>query len=107
MIMSAPHDIPGIEASLRMAEAIDRHLHAGARGFIAIRIADGSSDGQVYPDAEAAKAAQPEPQQCTYTHLPPWPRDLWTTAECAEHLEFEAHRTAGCMIHGILTCPRG
>lgn len=89
-------------AATRMVDEIDQHFERGARGWLAIRIADGGSDGELYDDYEAARAAQPHPERCTY--FPISPLCPWTPRMCEEHLEFMAHVQHGCMVHGTPTC---
>ncbi|MCT9142407.1 hypothetical protein [Streptomyces violarus] len=73
-------------AVARMGEVIDSHLERGGRGWIAIRIADGGSDGELYDGYEAARAAQEHPERCTY--FPISPLCPWTPRMCEEHLGF-------------------
>lgn len=80
-------------AAARMAEVIEQHLERGARGWIAIRIADGSSDGELYADAAAAEAARAQPEQCTY--FPISPLCPWSVRMCEEHLTFMAGLNSG------------
>jgi len=87
-------------AAVSMAEAIERHLRNSEYGWIAIRIHDGSTDGQAYDNADDAKAAQSDPSACTYFPINPLSTVPWTVAECAEHLQFEADRIAGHPAHG-------
>ncbi|OEJ20827.1 hypothetical protein AR457_41905 (plasmid) [Streptomyces agglomeratus] len=89
-------------AVARMGEVIDSHLEYGGRGWIAIRIADGGSDGELYDGHEAARAAQVHPERCTY--FPISPLTPWTVRECEELLEFETHRLHRCMDHATPTC---
>lgn len=89
-------------AALQMREVIDAHLKSGSTGWVAIRIADGSSDGQLYADYTDAWNAQVHPEGCTY--LPISPAAPWTARECEEHLRFMGHLRHGCMIYGIPTC---
>lgn len=98
----ARHDYAVLNAAVRMSEVIDTHLEHGSRGWIAIRIADGGSDGELYDGYEAARAAQVQPERCTY--LPVSPLAPWTSRMCEEHLEFLAHLQHGCMVHGTPTC---
>ncbi|MEV6179927.1 hypothetical protein [Streptomyces sp. NPDC052015] len=80
-------------AAARMADVIDGHLEHGTRGWIAIRIADGGSDGEVYDDPAAAKAAQKQPERCTY--FPISPLCPWSVRQCEEHLQFAADLNSG------------
>ncbi|MCX4682574.1 hypothetical protein OG413_46170 [Streptomyces sp. NBC_01433] len=89
-------------AVARMGEVIDGHLEHGDRGWIAIRIADGGSDGELYDGYDAARAAQAHPERCTY--LPVSPLRPWTPRMCEEHLEFMNHRQHGCMVRDTPTC---
>ncbi|MGW3414559.1 hypothetical protein, partial [Streptomyces sp. NPDC000888] len=45
-------------AVARMGDVIDSHLETGARGWVAIRVPDGGSDGVLYASSDAARAAQ-------------------------------------------------
>lgn len=98
----ARHEYAVFNVAVRMGEVIDTHLAYGGRGWIAIRVADGGSDGELYDGYEAARAAQPHPERCTY--FPISPLCPWTTRMCEEHLEFMAHMQHGCMVHGSPTC---
>src|SRR5690606_6535328 len=89
-------------AVARMGEEIDRHAGRGARGWLAIRIADGGSDGELYDDYEEAFAAQAHPEECTY--LPISPLYPWTPRMCKEYLEAMSHLRHGCMVYGRPTC---
>jgi hypothetical protein len=90
-----------------MAEVIDRHLDAGARGWVAgwvaIRIVDGSSDGVLYADAEDARGAQRRLGRCTV--FPISPNDRPSVRDCEAHLKAMAHRPhGGCTLLGVPTC---
>lgn len=98
----ARHDYAVLNAAVRMGEVIDTHMERGSRGWIAIRIADGGSDGELYDGHEAARDAQAHPERCTY--LPISPLSPWTSRMCEEHLEFLAHMQHGCRVHGTPTC---
>ncbi|MGC5000552.1 hypothetical protein [Streptomyces sp. DT195] len=89
-------------AAVRMGDEINRHLERGERGWLAIRIADGGSDGVLYGDYEDAFAAQEQPEACTY--FPISPLRPWTPRMCEEHLEFMTHLRHGCMGYGRPTC---
>ncbi|MFF3265300.1 hypothetical protein ACFYWO_39830 [Streptomyces sp. NPDC002932] len=89
-------------AVARMGEVIDGHLAYGARGWVAIRIADGGSDGELYEGWDAARAAQQHPERCTY--FPISPLMPWTPRMCEEQLVFEAHMGHGCMVRCAPTC---
>jgi hypothetical protein len=89
-------------AAERMAEAIDTHLERGARGWIAVHVADGTSDGALYADADDARRAQKDAQACTY--LPISPLFPWSVEACVEHLTAMTHLGHGCMVHGRPTC---
>jgi hypothetical protein len=91
-------------AATRMGEVIDTHVERGERGWAAIRIADGRSDGELYADYEDAWAAQAHPEQCTY--VPISPLTPWTPRMCEEHLEYMAHLRHGCLMYGTPTCRR-
>ncbi|MFF8293613.1 hypothetical protein ACF068_31015 [Streptomyces sp. NPDC016309] len=91
-----------VRAAARMAEVIGRHLESGARGWIAVRVSDGSSDGFLYADRAAAQAVQRHPERFTY--FPISPMFPWTRQMCQEHLEFETHRLHGCMVGLAPTC---
>ncbi|MGW3154574.1 hypothetical protein [Streptomyces sp. NPDC001089] len=80
-------------AAVRMTEEIDRHMARGSHGWIAIRLADGGSDGQLYDGAEEARAAQLHPGRCTY--FPISPLSQWTTRMCEEQLTFWADPARG------------
>ncbi|MGW2181256.1 hypothetical protein ACWCXX_24785 [Streptomyces sp. NPDC001732] len=99
---AARREFAAFNAAVRMGDEIDRHLERGARGWLAIRIADGSSDGELYGDYEGAFAAQVHPEACTY--LPISPLCPWTPRMCAEHLELMTHLRHGCMVYGRPTC---
>ncbi|MFC9803365.1 hypothetical protein ACFWGE_32825 [Streptomyces bacillaris] len=85
----ARREFAAFNAAVRMGDEIDRHLERGERGWLAIRIADGSSDGELYDDCEDAVAAQAHPEACTV--FPISPLCPWTPRMCAEHLEFMTH----------------
>ncbi|MGA5182904.1 hypothetical protein ACPCBF_24515 [Streptomyces pseudogriseolus] len=89
-------------AAVRMVEAIDSHLERGVHGWVAIRIADGGSDGELYGDYEEAIAAQERPEECTY--VPVSPAYAWTPRMCEEYLEGMTHLRHGCMVYGRPTC---
>ncbi|MFD5589775.1 hypothetical protein ACFWII_39060 [Streptomyces sp. NPDC127063] len=89
-------------AALRMSEVIDTHLQSGGRGWVAIRIQDGGSDGELYSDYDAARAAQQHPEQCTYFQISP--QAPWTHRMCEEHLKFMSHLLHGCLVYGTPTC---
>ncbi|MFF0170252.1 hypothetical protein [Streptomyces prasinus] len=71
-------------AAARMGEAIDTHLEYGGRGWVAIRLADGGSDGELYGSYYDARDAQEHPERCTY--FPISPLFPWTPRMCEEHL---------------------
>lgn len=81
-------------AASLMAEVIDTHRARGDRGWIAIRIADGSSDGVPYGGSDGvlygspkeAQAAQEHPDRCTYLAVSPL--TPWLVSECVWHLTF-------------------
>jgi hypothetical protein len=98
----ARREFAAFNAAVRMGDEIDRHLEHGARGWLAIRIADGGSDGVLYGDYEDAFAAQERPEACTY--FPISPLCPWTPRMCREHLEFMTHLQHGCMVYGRPTC---
>src|SRR5690606_24998711 len=81
----ARHEYAVFNAALRMGEVIDTHLEYGGRGWVAVRIADGGSDGELYGDYEEAFAAQERPEECTY--VPVSPLYPWTPRMCEEYLE--------------------
>ncbi|KUL73944.1 MULTISPECIES: hypothetical protein [unclassified Streptomyces] len=87
-------------AAARMVEVIDRHLEGGGHGWVAIRIADGGSDGELYDGDEAARAAQQDPDGCTYFPI----STPWTPRMCRDHLEFMTHKRHGCLVYGSPTC---
>ncbi|MDG5807885.1 hypothetical protein P9869_35615 [Streptomyces ossamyceticus] len=109
LMLAEPQDM----AAMLMADEIARQtarLSKGEAGIVAFRIKDGSSDGRLYPDGEAAQAAQDDPDACAYVRLPSAPmglRDGWTVDECSEHLEFLTHIAHGCMVYGRIPadCP--
>lgn len=80
-------------AAARMAETIEDHRSTGARGWVAIRTATGTSDGQLYADAESARAAQDQPEQLTYVSISPLLP--WPVRMCEEHLKHSADLKAG------------
>ncbi|MEU5164302.1 hypothetical protein AB0G74_32440 [Streptomyces sp. NPDC020875] len=88
--------------AVRMEEEIRAHQERGACGWIAIRIADGGSDGELYGDCDSARAAQPDPERCAYILVSP--RTPWTHAMCEDHLEFVTHEGHECMVYGTPTC---
>lgn len=98
----ARHEYAVFNAAVRMGEVIDTHLERGGRGWVAIRIADGGSDGELYGDYEQAFAAQKRPEECTY--FPISPLTPWTPRMCEEHLEAMTHLRHGCMAYGRPTC---
>lgn len=98
----ARREFAAFNAAVRMGDEIDRHLERGERGWLAIRIADGGSDGVLYDSSDAAEAAQEHPEACTY--FPISPLCPWTPRMCAEHLEFMTHLRHGCMVYGRPTC---
>jgi hypothetical protein len=60
------------DASRRCADAVNLAAIAGCTGmWVAIRLADGRSDGQVYDTREAAISHQPRPEFCTFVQVPP------------------------------------
>ncbi|MGW0188130.1 hypothetical protein ACWDV7_20495 [Streptomyces sp. NPDC003362] len=91
-------------AAVRMGEVIGTHLERGGRGWVAIRIADGGSDGELYADYADAWAAQERPERCTYLAISPLMP--WTPRMCEEHLEAMTHMRHGCMLYGTPTCRR-
>jgi hypothetical protein len=89
-------------AAHHMAEVLDSHLERGAReggagwgvaGWVAIRHADGSSDGVLYADAEGARNAQEHPEG--YSIFPIGPAHRMTVRECEEHLK-DMTQQRGC-----------
>ncbi|MEU4038673.1 hypothetical protein [Streptomyces collinus] len=98
----ARHEFLVFNASVRMGEVIDTHLESGDRGWIAIRIADGGSDGELYESYDAARAAQQHPERCTY--FPVSPLTPWTPRMCEALLDFETHRLHGRMVYGAPIC---
>lgn len=75
-----PHD-PGCnvpihsDAAKRCSDAVNLHLSAigfdAARKFVAVRLADGSSDGDLYPTKRDAVRHQKDEQLCAYVCIPP------------------------------------
>jgi hypothetical protein len=71
-------------AGARMLEVIDQHYATcecgdnceWTDGWIAIRIPDGSSDGELYADAETARSAQDRPEHCLILQI--YRRHPWT-----------------------------
>ncbi|MGW3200016.1 hypothetical protein ACWDBD_36725 [Streptomyces sp. NPDC001118] len=103
LMLAEPQD----QAAMLMADEIDRitaRLREGEWGIAAFRIEDGSTDGQLYPSAEAAKAAQDDPEACTYISLPAGLRDFWTVDQCLALLVHETHLRHGCMVLGVPVC---
>ncbi|MFI0141583.1 hypothetical protein [Streptomyces luteogriseus] len=103
LMLAEPED----QAAMLMYDEIEKltaGLSEGQGGIVAFRIEDGSTDGQVYPSAEAAEAAQGDPAACTYISLPAGPRDFWTVDLCLEHLTHAAHMRHGCMVLGVPVC---
>ncbi|GHB76001.1 hypothetical protein GCM10010331_74850 [Streptomyces xanthochromogenes] len=98
----ARREFAAFNAAVRMGDEIGRRLERAERGWLAIRIADGRSDGELYGDYEDAFAAQEHPGACTY--FPISPLSPWTPRMCAEHLEFMTHLRHGCMVYGRPTC---
>ncbi|MCG5121534.1 hypothetical protein ACRWOO_33310 [Streptomyces sp. NEAU-PBA10] len=90
-------------AAVRMHDVINRYLERGERGWLAIRIADGSSDGVLYGGGEEAELAT-EPDPRAFGCFPISPLCPWTLHECAEYLEFMTHLRHGCMVYGHPTC---
>ncbi|MGW1674579.1 hypothetical protein [Streptomyces sp. NPDC002324] len=80
-------------AAALMAETIEDHRSTGTRGCAAIRIASGGSDGQLYADADAARAAQDDPDGCTYIAISPLLP--WSVRMCEDHLRHAADLKAG------------
>ncbi|MEU8893675.1 hypothetical protein [Streptomyces sp. NPDC048442] len=88
----ARQDHARTQAAERMAEAVSRHLKSAPRqwrggsvlGWVAVRIADGRSDGQLYADAEDARNAQPDPRACIV--FPLTTRTPFTVDECRTYL---------------------
>ncbi|MFI9155661.1 hypothetical protein [Streptomyces sp. NPDC053367] len=89
-------------AAVRMGEVIDTHLGYGGCGWVAVRITDGGSDGELYGDYAQAFAAQVHPEECTY--FPISPLTPWTPRMREEHLEAMTHLRHRCMVHGTPTC---
>ncbi|CAI4198568.1 hypothetical protein OG330_30970 (plasmid) [Streptomyces albidoflavus] len=90
-------------AAVRMHDVINRHLERGERGWLAIRIADGSSDGVLYCGSIEAELAT-LPHLEAFAFFPISPLCPWTLHECAEFLEFMTHLRHGCMVYGRPTC---
>ncbi|MFJ2745461.1 hypothetical protein ACIO3O_38030 [Streptomyces sp. NPDC087440] len=94
-------------AGEQMAEELDRHLlrrPTGALlGWVAIRIADGTSDGRRYADAEDARRAQPHPERCLI--FPLHAHGRWPGEDCTRALTEAAHQLHGCTTRtGEITC---
>ncbi|MET8861228.1 hypothetical protein [Streptomyces sp. NPDC004579] len=98
----ARREFAAASAVARMGDEIDRHLEHGSRGWIAIRIADGRSDGELYDGYEAARAAQVNPERCTY--FPISPLCPWTPRMCEEQLEFATRLQCGRRVQPTPTC---
>ncbi|MEU3279191.1 hypothetical protein [Streptomyces antibioticus] len=103
LMLAEPED----QAAMLMYDEIEKltaALPAGKWGVAAFRIEDGSTDGQLYPDREAAEAAQDgDPEAYTTVVLPAAP-GFWTVDQCLEHLEFMTHMRHGCMVLGVPVC---
>lgn len=98
----ARHQYAVHHAAVRMVEVIDSHMERGGSGWVAIRIADGGSDGELYGDYEQAFAAQERPKE--YSYVPVSPQYPWTPRVCEDYLEAMTHLRHGCMVHGRPTC---
>lgn len=60
------------DAARRCADRVNLARIAGCTAmWVAIRLADGGSDGQVYDSRPAAIAHQSRPDLCTYVQIPP------------------------------------
>ncbi|MFI2764839.1 hypothetical protein ACH5A3_39420 [Streptomyces echinatus] len=92
-----------LNAAVGMCEVIDTHQEYGGRGWVAIRIADGGSDGELYDSYDDARGAQERPERCTY--FPITPLFPWTPRMCEEHLAFMNDLPQGWTDHGTPTCP--
>ncbi|MFE4583197.1 hypothetical protein [Streptomyces chartreusis] len=99
LALAEPQDQAAMLMYDGIAELMAR-LPEDQSGIAAFRIEDGSTDGQIYPNAEAAEAAQDDPEACTYLMLPVG-QGHWSVDLCLEHLEHEAHRRHGCMVLGV------
>jgi len=83
--MSEDNDIPRVvmpDDARRASDIINMHIIAQRRGFVAIRLSDGGSDGSVYDTKDLAVRHQLHPQQCAYFQLPltpvvPWECDVF------------------------------
>lgn len=98
----ARYEYAVFNAAVRMGEVIDAHMESGGCGWVAVRIADGGSDGELYGDYEEALAAQERPEECTY--VPVSPLYPWTPRMREEYLEAMTHLRHGCMVSGSPTC---
>jgi len=69
---------PWSDRTRRAYDAIHLHYAANANDraigghWVAIRLSDGGSDGNLYPSKLAAKRFQLHPTQCAYICLPPF-----------------------------------
>ncbi|MFE1075141.1 hypothetical protein ACFW5W_28480 [Streptomyces sp. NPDC058783] len=98
----ARHEYDMANAAARMIEVIDTHVKRGGCGWVAIRIATGGSDGELYDGYEDARAAQQHPERCTY--FPVSALSDWTPRMAEEHLEITTHHRHGCMVYGVPSC---
>ncbi len=63
---------PESDAARRMSDLVNLHTVAGrTRGYVAIRLSDGGSDGTVYDTRADAIRHQLHEQQCLYLKLGP------------------------------------
>ncbi|MFE2314143.1 hypothetical protein ACFXC8_13270 [Streptomyces sp. NPDC059441] len=102
LMLAEPQD----QAAMLMHDEIQKlmaRLPEDKWGVVAFRIEDGSTDGQLYPDREAAEAAQDDPEAYTTVVLPADP-ESWTVDRCLEHLDFMTHLRHGCMVLGVPVC---
>lgn len=60
------------DAARRCADRVNLARIAGCTGmWVAVRLADGGGDGNVYDSREAAIRHQPRPEFCTFVKVPP------------------------------------
>lgn len=79
----APEHIPeqfrqASDEARRMADAVNLARIAGAIGmWLAVRLQDGRTDGNIYDSRAAAIEHQPRPDLCTYVQVPPSGMSDW------------------------------
>ena len=61
-----------IDRAHRASDVVNLHVLAGAAGrWVALRLSDGSSDGNTYDSKAEAVRFQLHEQQCAYIRIPP------------------------------------